>query len=66
MYLNTVGIYTKLLNMPIHIQKKIAAEYILKYNFEVWKMEESISLRWTDFWRGPGDWWKGHKTLGGG
>jgi len=31
--------------MYIHIQKKIAAEYILKYNFEVWKMEEFISLR---------------------
>jgi hypothetical protein len=23
-------------------------------------MEEFISLRLTDFWRGPGDWWKGH------
>lgn len=36
--------------MYIHIQKKnIAAEYILKYKFEVWKMQEFISLGPTDF-----------------
>ena len=65
MQLNTVGIYKNPLSMYIHIQK-IAAEYSFKYKFEVFKMEEFISLRLTDFWRGPDDCWKGHKTMDGG